>query len=159
MTKKVGFHFKSLEESPGYLLAQLTLLWQRKQKKVLDLLGLTYTQFALMAALGWLSKEKKEITQIDVAGQTNFDRMMVSKVLRTLEAKKFITRQEHKTDTRAKIVELTSEGATVLQKAIFEVEQVDIDFFSSIKAELPFFNSSMVKLIDNNRNELHISTL
>lgn len=35
---------------------------------------------------------------------------MVSKVLRTLEDKGFITRKEHETDTRAKVISLTING-------------------------------------------------
>ena len=43
---------------------------------------------------------------MDIANQSNAYRMMISKVLRTLEEKKFIVRSEHSTDTRAKIVKL-----------------------------------------------------
>ncbi|MFZ0595451.1 MAG: MarR family transcriptional regulator, partial [Flavobacterium sp.] len=85
MTKEINFHFKSPKDSPGYLLGQLTMLWQRRLKKVLDPLDLTQTQFVLLAALGWLSKKSNCVTQVDIANQSNSDRMMVSKVLRTLE--------------------------------------------------------------------------
>lgn len=153
MAKEINFHFKSPKDSPGYLLGQLTMLWQRKLKKVLDPLDLTQTQFVLLAALGWLSKKNDAVTQIDIANQSNADRMMVSKVLRTLEEKGFITRQEHPTDTRAKTITLTSTGETVLQKALTEVENADLDFFSTIDANLPSFNSNMVKLIDTNKTE------
>ena len=56
MPKQINFHFKSPNDSPGYLLGQLTMLWQRKQKKVLDPLDLTQTQFVLLAALGGFQK-------------------------------------------------------------------------------------------------------
>ncbi len=153
MAKKVEFQFKSPNDSPGYLLAQLTLLWQRKQKKALAPLDLTHTQFVLLAALGWLSRENNSVTQIDIANQSNADRMMVSKVLRTLEDKKFITRQEHETDTRAKTIQLTQTGTETLQKAIIEVENADNDFFSSIESKLSSFNQNMLKLIVENRGE------
>ncbi|RZK52784.1 MAG: MarR family transcriptional regulator [Pedobacter sp.] len=153
MPKNIEFHFKSPEDSPGYLLGQLTMLWQRKQKKVLDPLDLTQTQFAMLCALAWLSKNNKNVTQIDIANQTNFDRMMVSKVLRTLEDKQFVTRQEHETDTRAKTIRLTNFGAIVLQKALIEIENADLDFFSALDKELPGFNKNMVQLIDKNKSE------
>ncbi|WET01459.1 MarR family transcriptional regulator [Flavobacterium sp. YJ01] len=153
MSKEINFHFKSPEESPGYLLGQLTMFWQRKQKRVLDPLDLTQTQFVLLAALGWLSKKSNSVTQIDIANQSNSDRMMVSKVLRTLEQKGFVTRQEHKTDTRAKTIRLTDAGEMVLQKAIVEVENADLDFFSALEENLSSFNCNMVKLIDRNRIE------
>ena len=153
MPQEINFHFKSPKDSPGYLLGQLTMLWQRRLKKVLDPLDLTQTQFVLLAALGWLSKKSNSVTQVDIANQRNADRMMVSKVLRTLEEKGFITRQEHETDTRAKTIRLTTTGETVLQKAIIEVENADLDFFSTLDENLPLFNSSMAKIIHKNKTE------
>lgn len=153
MLKEIEFQFKSPNDSPGYLLGQLTTLWQRKLKKVLDPLNLTQTQFVLLAALGWLLKKNDVVTQVEIAIQSNADRMMVSKVLRTLEEKKFISRQEHPTDTRAKIIKLTNEGATVLQKALTTVENADIEFFSALEDKLPSFNQNIAKLIEKNKNE------
>lgn len=150
MPKEIDFHFKSPNDSPGYLLGQLTMLWQRKQKKVLDPLDLTQTQFVLLAALGWLSKKNSAVTQIDIANQSNADRMMVSKVLRTLADKRFITRREHETDTRAKTIRLTTKGEIVLQKALIEIENADLDFFATLGTKLSSFNKNMVQLIDKN---------
>lgn len=154
MSKRVEFHFKKPEESPGYLLGQLTMLWQRKQKRVLDPLDLTHTQFALLCALAWLSRESDKVTQVDIANQGNADRMMVSKVLRTLEEKEFITRQDHPTDTRAKIIKLTPKGEVVLQKAIVCVETADLEFFNESEATLTAFNSTMATLIGKNSKEV-----
>ncbi len=151
MTHKIEFQFKSPNESPGYLLGQMTLLWQRKIKKVLDPLDLTQTQFVLLAALGWLSRENDQVTQVDIANQGNADRMMVSKVLRTLESKKFISRQEHQTDTRAKVIKLTNRGAEVLQQALTAVENADKAFFSVDGNNLASFNQQMVNLIEQNK--------
>ena len=153
MTKEAEFSFKSPNDSPGYLLAHLTMLWQRKQKKALDPLDLTHTQFVLLASLSWLSRESNTVTQVDIANQSNADRMMVSKVLRTLEEKKFITWQEHETDTRAKTIQLTDAGRETLQQAIIAVENTDKDFFATIEANLSAFNKNMLKLIDENKGE------
>ncbi|GAA3934180.1 MarR family transcriptional regulator [Chitinophaga oryziterrae] len=154
MPRKIEFHFKKPEDSPGYLLGQLTMLWQRKQKRVLDPLDLTHTQFVLLCALAWLSRENDKVTQVDIANQGNADRMMVSKVLRTLEEKKFITRHEHPTDTRAKTIKLTRDGERVLQKAIICVETVDLDFFNKLGTDLTTFNSTMAALIEQNNKEI-----
>lgn len=150
MAKDIEFHFKNPTDSPGYLLGQLTMLWQRKQKRVLDPLDLTQTQFVLLAAVGWLSKTSNAVTQVDIANQSNADRMMVSKVLRTLEDKGFVTRQEHETDTRAKTIKLTASGEVVLQKGLTEIENADVAFFSALADKLPSFNEIIVQLIDKN---------
>lgn len=151
MDKKIEFQFSSPEESPGYLLGQLTTLWQRKQKKVLDPLNITQTQFVLLAALGWLSKKNNQVTQVDIANQGNADRMMVSKVLRTLEDKKFISREEHLTDTRAKVIKLTDSGAIVLQKALTAIENADKEFFSVLDENLSTFNKNLLLIINKNK--------
>lgn len=153
MPEKIEFHFKSPEDSPGYLLGQLTMLWQRKLKRVLDPLDLTHTQFVLLAALAWLSRSSDAVTQVDIANQGNSDRMMVSKVLRTMEDKKFITRHEHPTDTRAKIIKLTTEGEKVLQEAIVTVENVDLEFFAPLTTDLSTFNLNMATLIAKNKDK------
>ncbi|UKT64262.1 MarR family winged helix-turn-helix transcriptional regulator [Pedobacter mucosus] len=151
MNNDIDFQFKNPEDSPGYLMGQLTLLWQRKHKRVLDPLDLTQTQFVLLAALAWLSKTNDCVTQVDIANQGNADRMMVSKVLRLLEEKKFIIRAAHKTDTRAKKVSLTTSGALVLQKALTAIENADLEFFSSSLLDISAFNAAMVKLIQMNK--------
>lgn len=153
MSEKIEFHFKSPNDSPGYLLGQLMLLWQRKQKQVLDPLDLTQTQFVLLAALAWLSRESDAVTQIDIANQGNADRMMVSKVLRTLEEKKFITRHEHPTDTRAKTIRFTADGEAVFRKALVSIEKADVEFFAGLGSDLSFFNARLVRLIGENRGE------
>ncbi|ALL06546.1 MarR family transcriptional regulator [Pedobacter sp. PACM 27299] len=154
MSNKIEFYFKKPEDSPGYLLGQLTMLWQRKLKRVLDPLDLTHTQFALLCALAWLSRESDKVTQVDVANQSNTDKMMVSKVLRTLEDKNFITRHEHPTDTRAKTIMLTPDGEKVLQKAIICVETADLYFFKELGTDLTSFNSKMAALIKQHTKEV-----
>ncbi|MDR2221767.1 MAG: MarR family transcriptional regulator [Flavobacteriaceae bacterium] len=129
MDKEVIYHFDSPEESSGYLLWQVTMAWQRAMKRSLDELDITHTQFVLLAALGWLAKENSEVSQVDIALHSNTDRMMVSKVLRTLEEKKLVVRKDHPTDTRAKIVNLTRLGQDLLQKALVVVKEVDDAFF------------------------------
>lgn len=153
MSDKIKFIFKSPDKSPGYLLGQLTLLWQRKLKKVLDPLDLTHTQFVLLTSIAWLTNKSENVTQVEIANLNNFDRMMVSKVLRTLQTKKLITRQEHATDTRAKIVNLTTDGKKVLQTALTKVEEADIDFFSGIDKKIADFNLCMEELIGANKDE------
>ncbi len=150
MRDKIEFIFDTPEVSPGYLLNQLHLIWQRKVKNVLDPLNLTHTQFVLLASIAWLTNKKDDLTQVELATANNYDRMMVSKVLRTLQSKNLIERQEHSTDTRAKVVTLTSKGKILLQSALTKVERMDIDFFESLGGNMENFNSKMQMLIEKN---------
>ncbi|MDO6429032.1 MarR family transcriptional regulator [Flavitalea sp. BT771] len=48
-----------------------------------------------MASIYWLTQNKKEVTQILLSKTANIDRMTTSTVLRTLQAKEYVTRAEH----------------------------------------------------------------
>ncbi|MDR0227567.1 MAG: MarR family transcriptional regulator [Flavobacteriaceae bacterium] len=150
MSKNVIYHFDSPEESSGYLLWQVTMAWQRAMKHGLDKLDITHTQFVLLAALGWLSKDKNEVSQIDIANHSNTDKMMVSKVLRVLEEKKLIVRKDHPIDTRAKIIKLTLLGDDLLQKALVVVKEVDDAYFDVLGPYRAIVDLNLKTLLNKN---------
>lgn len=143
----IVFGAEKAEDSSGFLLWQVTTLWQRRIKQSLDLLDLTHTQFVLLATAASLSQNGNIVTQIDIANQSETDRMMVSKVLRTLQSKGLIARREHRTDTRAKEITLTRKALDLVQKAVVAVEQTDREFFGVLRTERESFNESMRQLI------------
>ena len=110
------------EESTGFLLYNLTTLLQRRMKRELDLLDITHMQFVLLATLKRLSKSNKPITQIEIATESKADKMMVSKVLRTLQTKGFVTRKENSKSTRQKTNMLKKEEKQMQQRR-FELEK------------------------------------
>ena len=141
------FSVEKAEDSPGFLLWQVTNLWQRAIKKALEQYGLTHSQFVLLASIHWLALHKQEVTQVVLANHTKIDPMTTSTVLRTLQQKGFIQRQEHLTDTRAKTVELTDEGTIVVKKAVVTVEQFDKDFFAPLDNNVAEFNQNLLILL------------
>jgi aromatic ring-opening dioxygenase catalytic subunit (LigB family) len=46
--------YKESEDSPGFLLWQLTALWQRKLNTLLKDLDLTHAQFVVLMSAHWL---------------------------------------------------------------------------------------------------------
>ena len=120
------------ENDLGFLLWQIIMTWQRQLNRALDEIDLTHTQFAIISALRSLLKESNAVTQKDIAERSNTDTMMVSKLLRTLEKKGFIERKEHKTDTRAKCVFLTSKGINTFEKAFKITSAANRDFLSKL---------------------------
>ncbi|OWK70599.1 MarR family winged helix-turn-helix transcriptional regulator [Pedobacter sp. AJM] len=141
------FSFDKPEESTGFLLWQVTNLWQREIKKALVPYDITHSQFVLMASIHWLTLEKKEVTQIMLSMHTKIDPMTTSTVLRTLLQKNMVSRQEHKTDTRAKTVSLTENGKKIIKDAVVTVEQFDHNFFSALEKKLQGFNQNLLKLL------------
>ena len=73
--------------------------------------------------------------------------MTTSTVLRTLQQKGFIQRQEHLTDTRAKTVGLTEDGQEIIKKAVVTVEKFDIEFFSLLGGKTTELNTHLLTLL------------
>lgn len=140
------FSVAKAEDSPGFLLWQVTSLWQREIKKALQPFDLTHSQFVLLASIHWLTLLKKEVTQIVLSEHSKIDPMTTSQVLRTLAAKGIVTRAEHSTDTRAKTVVLTDKGKKLVKPAVTAIEKCDRDFFASLRNGAAF-NAELVQLL------------
>ncbi|MDO5106142.1 MarR family winged helix-turn-helix transcriptional regulator [Capnocytophaga sp.] len=135
------------ENSSGLLLLQVTNLWQREIKKILQPFDLTHPQFMILASIYWFSLKKEEITQVLLSNFTQIDPMTTSQIVRNLEKKTFIIRKEHQTDTRAKIVKMTDKGEDSIKKAIFEVEEFDKRFFAKLNEKQSDFNQILQQLL------------
>lgn len=145
------FSVDKAEDSAGFLLWQVTNLWQREIKKALEPFDLTHSQFVLLASIHWLTLNKADVTQIVLSSHTKIDPMTTSTVLRTLQQKGFIQRQEHATDTRAKKVGLTEEGKKIIKKAVVAVEKFDASFFSVLGSKGNEFNKGLLTLLRQQR--------
>jgi len=141
------FRVEKAEDSSGFLLWQVTNLWQREIKKALEEYGLTHSQFVLMTSIHWLTLHEEEVTQIILSANTKIDPMTTSTVLRTLQQKGLIQRQEHATDTRAKTVELTEQGKEIIKRAIVTVEEFDRRFFATLGEQTNLFNAQLLALL------------
>lgn len=144
------FQFDRPNESSGFLLWQVSNLWQRKMKAGLSELDLTHVQFVLLASIVWLNQQQQTVTQVELATHAKTDVMMTSKVLRTLASKGLVKRENHATDTRAKSLVATPEGYQRLVKAITIVNQIDEQFFKSLNDRNLTFNTILQNLIEAN---------
>lgn len=141
------FSVAKAEDSSGFLLWQVTNLWQREIRKILEPFDLTHSQFVLMASIHWLTLQNELVTQIVLSSHTKIDPMTTSTVLRTLQTKGFVTRIEHPTDTRAKTVAITEKGKEVVKKAVVAVEAFDNQFFTPIASSE--FNLQLMTLLND----------
>jgi DNA-binding MarR family transcriptional regulator len=133
MISESAFGFEAPEDSPGLLLWQTTVTWQRLIKKVLEPHDISHGQFVIMAVLLWFEEHHQESTQVAIARLSKLDKMTVSKSLKKLVAQGLVTRVEHATDTRAKSVFLTIKGKAMVSKLVPLVEQVDAEFFGQVR--------------------------
>ncbi|MES2608483.1 MAG: winged helix DNA-binding protein [Pseudomonadota bacterium] len=126
------FEFDRPEDSPGFLLWQTMITWQRLIKKALEPHDISHAQFVIMALLLWLKEHNHETTQVVIATYSKLDKMTVSSSLKKLACDGLVVRVEHNIDTRAKCVSLTNKGKMLICKIIPLVKKIDHDFFEII---------------------------
>lgn len=147
MKKTGSFNVSTPNASPGFLLWQVTTLWQRAVKDALEPFGLSHSGFVILASLLWFKEQGSETTQTTIIDHTKLDKMTVSKSVRTLQQKGLVARMEHATDTRAKRILLTEAGESLSKEALKAVEGVDGEFFSALsEAEKEALNGFFVRL-------------
>jgi DNA-binding MarR family transcriptional regulator len=142
--------FSDPENNGGFVIWQVSMLWQRKLKAALDTLDITHAQFLLLAALDFLSTQKNIVSQQDLARHCRIDKMMTSKILRTMQKKGLLTRKKNKMDTRSKTLVLSDGGNDTLTKALKMVDKVDTDFLLPLGLNSLSFHDDMRILLKTN---------
>lgn len=141
------FVFDEPEDSPGFLLWQVSTTWQRLIKQELLKHNISHAQFVILALLLWLESQKIEPTQTIIAKHSKLDKMTVSKSLKALTNKHLIIRTEDPNDSRAKIPILTEIGAQLVRKLVPRIEAIDEEFFGKLgKKEIESLNKMMKNL-------------
>ena len=123
------FGFDKAENSPGFLLWQTTMIWQRQIKKALEPYDISHAQFVIMATLLWFNAHHYDTTQILIVNHSKLDKMTVSKSLKKMVSLGYVNRIEHEIDTRAKSVSLTDKGEEMVRILVPIVEGIDSAFF------------------------------
>lgn len=123
------FSVEKPQDSPGFLLWQITIIWQRIIKKVLDKYAISHAQFVILALMLWFEERQITPTQVMIVQMSKLDKMTVSQSLKKLVERDFIKRFENAKDTRAKSVSLTAPGKEMAITLVPMIEKVDSAFF------------------------------
>lgn len=145
-TAKKITRFEEPEPSPGFLLWKVSSQWRWFVETELAKIGLTYQQFILLASLGWTTRSNAGITQIKLAQHCGTDVTMTSQVLRSLERKGYVKRQQRKDDARSKFSQVTKRGTALIEQAIPVVESVDKKFFDVLGIDIKRYIEMQQKL-------------
>ena len=119
-------------------LHRLSNLHQKLQKKALEVLDLTPSQFSVLTCYFFLSKKSDSFTQTDVCRHAGIDKMLVSDLTKTLLKKHYIKSSKNKIDRRSFNIEVTSKGANVCNSALKIIEELDAEFFNKSKRHRDF---------------------
>jgi DNA-binding MarR family transcriptional regulator len=146
--------FESPGNSTGFSVWQLSNLWQRKIRERLDPHGVTHVQFLLLNCLAALNKNQPyAITQRMLSAFSGCDKMMTSKVLRTLESRKLVQRKNHHSDTRSRSLLLTAKGMEVLQQATASFHLAEAEVFESLGKKEKGFVKKLRKLVHQHNTD------
>jgi len=153
LAKPEGFpsRFERPEESPGFLLWQVTNSWQRRIRHALREIGLTHVQFVLLTATDWLENAKIPTTQRAVAKFARTDVMMTSQVVRTLEGKGLVVVEDSPSDARAHVLKVTPTGKQLVKRGLKLVEDADGKFFGPLARDSPRFVEMLNLLSDSDK--------
>ena len=108
------------------------LAWQRDIAAALEPVGLTHSQFVLLACTQWLEEHGDGASQVVVATQAGMDVKTTSQVLRRLERAGLVSRQPDPKDARARIVTMMPAGRDVGARATRLVEDADEAYFAAV---------------------------
>ena len=113
----------------GYRLWRVHYLWHRHIERSLKVLGITRTQYLLLVATYHLISKGETPSQIRLSTFTLVEKMMVSKTLRALEQRGYLSRKPTPVDRRANRLQITAVGEELLRRA----------FALSVEAHAKFF--------------------
>lgn len=145
------FNVKNKEDSYGFLLWQITTIWQRKIKSKIKKYNITHSQFVILASLMWFSQKGEYCNQILLSQHTKIDKATTGDIISNLENKQLITREINIKDNRSYIIKLTKKGNLLIPKVINDVENIDKKIFDILSnKEKEYFKSICLKIENAN---------
>jgi DNA-binding MarR family transcriptional regulator len=138
------------ETIPGFLLWQVSKLWQRHLTLALQDLHLASTQAVILANALRFSEEGRQVTQALVSDAATVDRMTTSQSLRSLQKKGYVTRVAVPGDKRAYLIQLTPNGRRVAFAAIERLAATHRAFFKPLENQTAEVVGYLLKLIEAN---------
>lgn len=133
---------------PLYALSKEVI---KQYRPYLDKINLTYTQYITMMVI-W---EKEKINVKELGKKLYLDSGTLTPVLKSLEAKGFVTRYRSQEDERLLMVEITAEGIALKDKALEiprkMVSKIDISLNDAIVMHRQLYNL-LNQLIDDKQD-------
>ncbi len=143
---KLQTRFKDARYSLGFLIWKTSNKLQRLHRIGLENLDLTPTQFSVLASIVYVSSNHEKLTQSLLCQHTEMDKMLVSDIIKSLVKKEFINKRKNTEDTRSFLIQPTSLGVKVANKAIKIIEDIDKEFFRSVR-DISLFGEDLSRIL------------
>jgi MarR family transcriptional regulator, organic hydroperoxide resistance regulator len=111
--------------STGFLIWHVSLRWRATLDRALVPLGITATQYAVLAPLYALTRQRARPSQRELADFSGLSHMHVSKLTRALERAGLLRRAKSRTDPRVIELSLTERGADVVRAGVSLVHRLE----------------------------------
>lgn len=134
------------ENVPGFLLWQVSKLWQRRLNSALKDLRLTSTQAVILANVVRSTQQGNNVTQTTLSQLTKVDAMTSSTAIRSLERKGFVARGIPSDNKRAYVVVPTDKGERIALIVLQRFVQAHANFFLSLDQDIGNFVDNLQTL-------------
>jgi DNA-binding MarR family transcriptional regulator len=142
------FSVEDEKDSLGFMLWQITTLWQKMIKEALKKYKITHPQFVVLASLLWFSSKKEVCNQVKLSKHTKIDKVTIGGIIENLQNKNLIERKSSALDRRSYEIVLSKSAFSLVPNAVAEIENIDNLFFKKLtKQEKENFKKNILKLI------------
>ena len=121
----------NLNDSLGYLINALSLKMKQQLDAKLKKQNVTVHQFGILL----LIFKTSDLTQKEIANQTNGDEPATARLMNRLEEKGYIKRVIGKMDKRKRLVSLTAEGEKLLNALLPYAQEINMNLTSVLNED------------------------
>ena len=133
-----------LDKKIGLLLWKSSNLWQNSLRKILLNYSITLNEFIILETL--FSNFEIEINQVGISKSSGVNISVVSTTLDILQKKQLIKKNTN-LDNRKKIILLTDESYSLIEKILPIVYEAENNFFMKLGNDKIFFENSLKLLL------------
>lgn len=109
-----------------------SLLYKKGENIISTQYNINQTELDVLASLYYSSKENFSLTPTELYEIMLFSSGGMTKVLKKLEEKEYIRRIENSEDKRSKLVQITSLGKEITEKALKDIVTFEANYFSKL---------------------------
>ena len=135
-----------IENKIGLLIWKTSNYWQSNLRKILNPYNISLNEYLILQSIKYLLGEKSNIFQNEIADFIGIDISVTSVTLKSLEQKKYISRQI-KDDNRKKIIKILQQGKDLFQILYPLIEKEEELLFNKLNNETFNFTNSLKLLL------------